>query len=167
MSWGCLNNELAMTYSHMGNPTLPSARRGFTSEFGKGSGGSLLLWSPAQLLWTCSGLSYIAFAWCFACNALLGSKWVINRLAIGSEVYCLAFTKSSFCLIVRSIWNRLILTSFEVRTTTAWVLYSQASRAISIGQLHISLCFHIQPINVVVFNGSLGGIKPRGNLILR
>lgn len=46
------NNELAMTYSHMGNPTLPSARRGFTSEFGKGSGGSLLLWSPAQLLWS-------------------------------------------------------------------------------------------------------------------
>ena len=42
-------NELAMTYSHMGNPTLPSARRGFTSEFGKGSGGSLLLLSPAQL----------------------------------------------------------------------------------------------------------------------
>ena len=103
----------------------------------------------------------------FACNALLGSKWVINRLAIGSEVYCLAFTKSSFCLIVRSIWNRLILTSFEVRTTTVWVLYSQASRAISIGQLHISLCFHIQPINVVVFNGSLGDIKSQGNLILR
>ncbi len=44
-----MNNELAMTYSHMGNPTLPSALRGFTSEFGKGSGGSLLLWSPAQL----------------------------------------------------------------------------------------------------------------------
>lgn len=40
-----------MTYSHMGNPTLPSALRGFTSEFGKGSGGSLLLWSPAQLVW--------------------------------------------------------------------------------------------------------------------
>ena len=47
---GGLNNELAMTYSHMGNPTLPSALRGFTSEFGKGSGGSLLLLSPAQLL---------------------------------------------------------------------------------------------------------------------
>ena len=51
------NNELAMTYSHMGNPTLPSARRGFTSEFGKGSGGSLLLLSPAQLFMdTCFGL---------------------------------------------------------------------------------------------------------------
>src|SRR5690606_14622422 len=46
---GVSNNELAMTYSHMGNPTLPSAQRGFTSEFGKGSGGSLLLLSPAQL----------------------------------------------------------------------------------------------------------------------
>ncbi len=50
LGWGVFrNNELAMTYSHMGNPTLPSARRGFTSEFGKGSGGSLLLLSPAQL----------------------------------------------------------------------------------------------------------------------
>ena len=48
-SGGFWNNELAMTYSHMGNPTLPSAQRGFTSEFGKGSGGSLLLLSPAQL----------------------------------------------------------------------------------------------------------------------
>ena len=38
-----------MTYSHMDNSTLPSALRGFTSEFGKGSGGSLLLLSPAQL----------------------------------------------------------------------------------------------------------------------
>ncbi|WP_220454620.1 hypothetical protein, partial [Acinetobacter lactucae] len=31
-SGGVCNNELAMTYSHMGNPTLPSALRGFTSE---------------------------------------------------------------------------------------------------------------------------------------
>ena len=38
-----------MPYSHMANATLPSAQRGFTSEFGKGSGGSLLLLSPAQL----------------------------------------------------------------------------------------------------------------------
>ena len=52
-------NELAMTYSHMANATLPSARRGFTSEFGKGSGGSLLLWSPAQLFTeTCIGLTH-------------------------------------------------------------------------------------------------------------
>ncbi len=39
---------LAMTYSHMGSPTLPSALRRFTSEFGKGSGGSISLWSPSK-----------------------------------------------------------------------------------------------------------------------
>ena len=44
--------SLAMTYFHMANATLSSARRGFTSEFGKGSGGSLLLLSPAQLFMT-------------------------------------------------------------------------------------------------------------------
>ncbi len=32
----------------------------------------------------------------------------------------------------------------------------QANRAISTGQLHTLLCFHTQPINVVVFHGSQG-----------
>ncbi len=40
--------SLAMTYSHMGPPTLPSALRRFTSEFEKGSGGSILLCSPSN-----------------------------------------------------------------------------------------------------------------------
>ena len=41
----CILN-LAMSYSHMGNPTLPSALSGFTSEFEMGSGGARSLWSP-------------------------------------------------------------------------------------------------------------------------
>ena len=63
-----------MTYSHMGNPTLPSALRGFTSEFGKGSGGSLLLLSPAQL-------------------------FMLTRYGLLSEQCssCLAFVKSCTC----------------------------------------------------------------------
>ena len=65
MRRGISNNELAMTYSHMGNPTLPSALRGFTSEFGKGSGGSLLLWSPAQLFMDLFG-SYLTAVAVFA-----------------------------------------------------------------------------------------------------
>ena len=40
-----LNRSLAMTYSHMGTPTLPSAQLRFTSEFGMGSGGTTVLWS--------------------------------------------------------------------------------------------------------------------------
>ena len=39
-----------MTYSHMANATLPLARSGFTTEFGKGSGGSHSLWSPDKLV---------------------------------------------------------------------------------------------------------------------
>ena len=42
-----------MTYFHMANATLSSARRGFTSEFGKGSGGSHSLWSPDKLVGCC------------------------------------------------------------------------------------------------------------------
>ena len=38
--------NLAMSYFHMGNPTLSSALIGFTSEFEMGSGGSQSLLSP-------------------------------------------------------------------------------------------------------------------------
>ena len=139
---GCFrNNELAMTYSHMGNPTLPSAQRGFTSEFGKGSGGSLLLLSPAQLFMdTCLGL--------IKCLSFLPNELLTDYIWVE---YC----------HTNGLLNQAVLMnieSIELYTTTVWVLYSQASRVISIGQLHISLCFHIQPINVVVFNGSLEDI---------
>ena len=42
--------------SHSSVAAVPSATSGLTSEFGKGSGGSLLLLSPANCLWTFSGL---------------------------------------------------------------------------------------------------------------
>ena len=38
----------------------------------------------------------------------------------------------------------------------------QADRAISTGQLHALLRFHIRPINVVVFHGSRGYLVLRG-----
>ncbi len=37
-----------MTYSHMDESTLPLALRCFTSEFGKGSGGAIVLLSSAK-----------------------------------------------------------------------------------------------------------------------
>ncbi len=40
-----LNRSLAMSYSHMGPPTLPSALLRFTSEFGMESGGTTALLS--------------------------------------------------------------------------------------------------------------------------
>ena len=40
--------RLAVTYFHMGTPTLSSALSGFTSEFEMGSGGSRLLWPPGK-----------------------------------------------------------------------------------------------------------------------
>ncbi len=44
----CLIKFLAVTYFHMGNPTLSSAHSVFTSEFGMGSGGTRLLWPPEK-----------------------------------------------------------------------------------------------------------------------
>ncbi len=46
------NKSLAMSYSHMGPPTLPSALLHFTSEFGMGSGGSTVLLSLSKNLLT-------------------------------------------------------------------------------------------------------------------
>mgnify|MGYP000036743172 CR=1 FL=1 len=39
------NKNLAMSYSHMGTPTLPSALLRFTTEFGMESGGTTALLS--------------------------------------------------------------------------------------------------------------------------
>ena len=41
---------LAMSYSHMGTPTLPSAMLHFTAEFEMGSGGAIALLSPENWL---------------------------------------------------------------------------------------------------------------------
>ena len=43
---GILNKSLAVSYFHMGTPTLSSALSRFTSEFGMGSGGTNSLWPP-------------------------------------------------------------------------------------------------------------------------
>ena len=43
--------SLAVTYSRIGTPTLPSALARFTSEFGKGSGGSTPLLPPGKTGW--------------------------------------------------------------------------------------------------------------------
>eukprot|EP00831_Metopus_contortus_P065140 TRINITY_DN5823_c0_g1_i1.p4 TRINITY_DN5823_c0_g1~~TRINITY_DN5823_c0_g1_i1.p4 ORF type:complete len:108 (+),score=16.85 TRINITY_DN5823_c0_g1_i1:47-370(+) len=45
--------------------------------------------------------------------------------------------------------------------------YGQASRLISIGQLHVLLHFHTRPINVVVSNEPLDGYYTMGYLILK
>ena len=148
----------------MANATLPSARRGFTSEFGKGSGGSLLLLSPAN----CCG-AFGSYLQCIHYMPYLRSKELLTDQLIESAFRCALYlaislnqVQSTCCCRLFGL-NRLMLDTHP----TAWVLYSQASRAISIGQLHTSPCFHTQPINVLVSNGSLEDIQSQGNLILR
>ena len=47
MRWAfLLFKSLAVTYFHMGTPTLSSALSRFTSEFGMESGGTNSLWPP-------------------------------------------------------------------------------------------------------------------------
>ena len=47
---GVCIKSLAVSYFHMGTPTLSSALSGFTSEFGMGSGGSRSLLPPGKLV---------------------------------------------------------------------------------------------------------------------
>ena len=47
---GGFDRCLAVTYSHMGNPTLQSALTRFTAVFGMGTGGSKSLEPPGKLV---------------------------------------------------------------------------------------------------------------------
>ena len=50
--------SLAVTYFHMGTPTLSSAQSSFTSEFEMGSGGSHSLWPPGKNVLVAHGSSH-------------------------------------------------------------------------------------------------------------
>ena len=66
--------------------------------------------------------------------------------------------KLFFNLVSKSTYLLSIcIASINYKTT--WVLYDQASRSISTGQLHALLHFHLQPINVVVFNKPSGALR--------
>ena len=91
-----LIKSLAMTYFHMANATLSSARSSFTSEFGMGSGGSHSLWSP------------------------------------GNSGRVVPFNRQRLITWDTSLDQLNQHTGLTFNAQTAWVLYSQASRAISI-----------------------------------
>ena len=98
-----------------GNPTLPSAILRFTSEFGMDSGGSTALLSSSKL--GCVGLSYMF------CNRFA------NRVGYMSSY-------SEFEILKRSCRRLVCFINLSVSVLAAthqvWVLYGQASRAISI-----------------------------------
>lgn len=50
---------------------------------------------------------------------------------------------------------------------TTWVLYGQASRAISTRQLNALLHLHTAPIDLVVFEGPSGSSRLQGSFILK
>ena len=54
----------------------------------------------------------------------------------------------------------------EYKLSNPWVIFFWSSpRSISIGQLNILPCLHLQPINLIIFKGSY--FRRMGNLILR
>lgn len=77
----------------------------------------------------------------------------------------LSYTDNILNFAMKSLKSILVFSSISLPNCnltikTTWVLYDQASRSISTGKLHALLHFHIQPINVVVFNEPTGALRP-------
>ena len=73
-----------------------------------------------------------------------------------------------FFVLTTSLRSSLVPTTLAVVFVRAWINENdQANRAISTGQLHTSLRFHIRPINVVVFHDSQGNTRFEGGFLLR
>ena len=115
-----LIKSLTMTYSHMGSPTLPSAIRRFTSEFGKGSGGSTALLSSSKALHTlvCMRIHWICIKWVLRTNLALTTSsnlykaFTVKALSFASIHACFFHTRSSqllydFTKPFRVIWSSL------------------------------------------------------------
>ena len=69
-------------------------------------------------------------------------------------------TRSAKCMIIEKLCLPSIRMGIENEN-------DQANRAISTGQLHTLLRFHIRPINVVVFHDSQGNTSFEGGFLLR
>ena len=67
---------------------------------------------------------------------------------------------------VKNVKATSVIQDSHLSDMQSFLLYGQASRAISTGQLNALQRFHTQPINVLVLNGSLEDLKSQGDLIL-
>ena len=123
----------------------------FTAEFGMGSGGSTSLLSPGKLV------EYRRI-YCLKRQTSRDSNRAADKLKV-----VLATVLLVVACFLRTPQFRCLLSQSNLTTR----LYGQAARAISTSQLNASQRFHTLPINVVVFDGPLGGLKPQGDLILK
>ena len=99
MNRATLNRSLAMSYSHMGTPTLPSAQLRFTSEFGMDSGGTTALLS------------------------LNKKGTILESFTLSSYKYRFLFVQvTRKYVILHSMYFVSLHTTFVSRKTT-WVLY--------------------------------------------
>ena len=99
--------------------------------------------------WRLFSISYFCFLYLiFTSSFDLSISWSLD-LQLGD-------TKFISALLLYSAFFYFCV-CFSHKTT--WVLYDQASRSISTGQLHALLHFHLQPINVVDFNKPLGTLR--------
>jgi hypothetical protein len=107
--------------------TLSLALSGFTSEFGMGSGGSRSLWSPSKLVWSSIEILLSVYHRPSTINAVWRLLLEICNLSLLNLMTVL-------CLFIYVVLLAIAVgfcNSQSVCCQTYWVLYGQASRAIS------------------------------------
>ena len=87
-------------------------------------------------------------------RSTIGAKALNGRVRDGTGCFALAMvTKPGKVLPSKS---STLLCMLSIRESLAFTESNQANRAISTGQLNMSPCLHLRPIDVVVFHGPHG-----------
>src|SRR5690606_11115024 len=117
-------------HSHRVAPAVPSARRGLTSEFGMGSGGSPAPWPPIKR--SVEG-----------CVSSGGARVQVEP-------------RMSHVRYGTNPWTGVL----RCRSDADAIRSGQAARALSTARLHVLPRFHLSSINVVVSHGPSGVFRP-------
>jgi hypothetical protein len=135
--------------------TLSSARGGFTSEVGMGSGGARPPWPPGGSFAAapCLPRAGPPAGACLAARAVVWDAHALSAQALSRPGR--SSRAAVFCEAARP----------RAPSRAAWVLHGKASRAISTRQLQPLPAFHTAPINLVVFQGPSGDSRSQGGLI--
>ena len=137
----CLqNNPGGDLLSHRVSPAVPSALEDLTSEFEMGSGVAPPE-SPPEIFW------------CLELRARLS-----NPSRARSPSFDLDFRKRLSALSLPA-WGAHLRDPRYHLNRDSENNGDQAARPISTGQLHALQRFHTRPINVVVYDGPLGGLR--------
>ena len=116
---------LAVPYSHMGRPTLPSALRRFTSEFGMGSGGTTALVPPANSVYQHVSLTYRLI--CIRAENSLNSPKHLRRCKVKPHGSLVPVSSTHRCAYTPAYQRRRLQRSFRRLKVSGELISGQVS----------------------------------------